>query len=110
MKCSLFTFLFFFSVAPPKLISHYPLKLHAIAGTDLILVTRVKGYPYPWVAWYYSGRLLQNTSNVDSETVMLIRNITLSNAGYYYCYTKNPFGHDSLAIQVYIKGIDFICR
>ena len=69
----------------------------------------VQGYPYPWVSWSHNDLLLQNTSNVDSQTSLKIRNVTVSKGGLYTCYAKNSVGHHILTFKVYVEGTDFIC-
>ena len=69
----------------------------------------VQGYPYPWVSWSHNDLLLQNTSNVDSQTSLKIRNVTVSKGGLYTCYAKNSAGHHILTFKVYVEGTDFIC-
>ena len=69
----------------------------------------VQSYPYPWVTWSHNGRLLQNTSNVASETRLKICNVTANQDGRYSCYAENIFGHDIFTVDVKVQGIDFIC-
>ena len=69
---------------------------------------QVHGYPYPWVTWSHNGLLLQNTSNVDSETSLIIRNVTLYKGGNYTCFTNNRLGNNSFTKDVYVEGIGFI--
>ena len=69
----------------------------------------VQGYPCPWVTWSHNDLLLQNTSNVDSQTSLKIRNVTVSKGGLYTCYAKNSVGHHILTFKVYVEGTDFIC-
>ena len=68
----------------------------------------VQGYPYPWVSWSHNDLLLQNISNVDSQTSLKIRNVTVSKGGLYTCYAKNSVGHHILTFKVYVEGTDFI--
>ena len=75
---------------------------------DLHLDVREQGYPYPCFYWSHYDLLLQNTSNVDSQTRLKIRNVTVFEGGLFTCYAKNPFGHDILTFNVYVEGIDFI--
>ena len=70
---------------PPQLIRASPPQPQVIEGNDLHLDARVQGYPYPWVAWSHRDHLLQNTSNVDSETRLKIRNVTVLEGGIYIC-------------------------
>ena len=93
----------------PKLIPESPLELHVIEGMDFHLDPRLQGYLYPWVTWSHRNLLPQNTSNVDSQTRLKIRNFTVLEGGLYTCYPKNPFGHDTLTYNVYVQGINFIC-
>ena len=76
---------------------------------DLHMDAGVQGYPYPWVSWSHNDLLLQNTSNVDSQTSLKIRNVTVSKGGLYTCYAKNSVGHHILTFKVYVEGTDFIC-
>ena len=98
-----------FALEPPQLIRESPPESHVIEGNDLHLDARVQGYPYPWVTWSHNDLLLQNNSNVDSETRLKIRKVTVLNGGLYTCYAKNPSGHDMLIYNVYVEGTDFIC-
>ncbi|PFX28981.1 hypothetical protein AWC38_SpisGene6257 [Stylophora pistillata] len=63
---------------------------------DLRLDARVQGYPYPRVTWSHDELVLKYRTNVDSETSLKIRNVTVFESGIYSCYAKNPFGHDSI--------------
>ena len=94
---------------PPQLTRESPPEPQVIEGNDLHLDVRVQGYPYPWVTWRHRDYLLQNKSNVDSETRLKIRNVTVLEGGRYTCYAKNPLGHDNLTFDVNVEGIDFIC-
>lgn len=89
---------------PPKLIPESPLEVHVIEGMDLHMDAGVQGYPYPWVSWSHNDLLLQNTSNVDSQTSLKIRNVTVSKGGLYTCYAKNSVGHHILTFKVYVEG------
>ena len=98
-----------FFLEPPKLIPESPLEVHVIEGMDLHMDAGVQGYPYPWVTWSHNDLLLQNISNVDSQTSLKIRNVTVSKGGLYTCYAKNSVGHHILTFKVYVEGTDFIC-
>ena len=100
---------FYFFLEPPQLTRESPPEPQVIEGNDLHLDVRVQGYPYPWVTWRHRDHLLQNKSNVDSETRLKIRNITVLEGGSYTCYAKNPLGHDNLTFDVNVEGIDLIC-
>ena len=93
---------------PPKLIPECPRSIHIIKGMDLHMDALVQSYPYPWVTWSHNGRLLQNTSNVASETRLKICNVTANQDGRYSCYAENIFGHDIFTVDVTVQGIDFI--
>ena len=68
----------------------------------------VQSYPYPWVTWRHKGSLLQNTSNVASETRLKISNVSANQNGRYTCYAENIFGDDVFTVDVKVHGIDFI--
>ena len=76
---------------------------------DLHLDAGVQGYPYPWVTWSHGDLLLQYTSDVDSQTRLKIRNVTVSEGGLYTCSAKNSIGRHILTFEVYVEGNDFIC-
>ena len=97
-----------FFLDPPKLIPECPRSIHVIKGMDLHMDALVQSYPYPWVTWSHNGRLLQNTSNVASETRLKICNVTANQDGRYSCYAENIFGHDIFTVDVKVQGIDFI--
>ncbi|RMX59450.1 hypothetical protein pdam_00015666, partial [Pocillopora damicornis] len=68
-------------IKPPQLTRESPPEPQVIEGNDLHLDVRVQGYPYPWVTWRHRDYLLQNKSNVDSETRLKIRNVTVLEGG-----------------------------
>ena len=76
---------YIYFLEPPQLIRASPPQPQVIEGNDLHLDARVQGYPYPWVTWSHRDHLLQNTSNVDSETRLKIRNVTVLEGGIYIC-------------------------
>lgn len=88
---------------PPKLIPECPRSIHVIKGMDLHMDALVQSYPYPWVTWSHNGRLLQNTSNVASETRLKICNVTANQDGRYSCYAENIFGHDIFTVDVKVQ-------
>lgn len=93
---------------PPKLLPECPRLIHVIKGMDLHMDALVQSYPYPWVTWRHNGSLLQNTSNVASETRLKISNVSANQNGRYTCYAENIFGHDVFTVDVKVHGIDFI--
>ena len=94
----------------PKLIPESPLQPHVIEGMDLRLDAQVQGYPYPRVTWSHDELVLKYRTNVDSETSLKIRNVTVFESGIYTCYAKNPFGHDSInfTANISVQGINCI--
>ena len=99
---------FYFFLEPPKLIPKSPLSIEVIEGTTLYMDTQVQGYPYPWVTWSHNELLLKETPNVDSETFLRIRNVTVDKKGRYTCFANNQLGNTSFTVSVKVKGIDFI--
>ncbi|XP_022806489.1 hemicentin-2-like [Stylophora pistillata] len=88
----------------PQLILESSTTLHVMEGKDLHLNARVQGYPFPRVTWSHHGHLLKDTSNVHSETSLKIPNVKVSERGLYTCYAENPFGNDSLIVNVRVEG------
>ena len=82
-------------------------------------VCNVSGLPTPQVTWYYQRILLGEITlvtanstngyvqyNVDSTTsVLVISNMTRSNAGIYYCNATNDVGFDLLAIEAIVASM-----
>ncbi|PFX15434.1 Immunoglobulin superfamily member 10 [Stylophora pistillata] len=87
----------------PQLILESSTTLHVMEGKDLHLNARVQGYPFPRVTWSHHGHLLKDTSNVHSETSLKIPNVKVSERGLYTCYAENPFGNDSLIVNVRVE-------
>ena len=70
----------------------------------LYLEAQVQGYPYPRVTWSHRHNILQNTSNVDADTNLKIRNVTKSQGGLYIISAENPLGNDTFTVNVFVIG------
>ena len=61
-----------------------------------------KGSPGPWVSWMVDGIQVGDDPG-HGETVLLLSNITSSDAGLYACQAENVWGTDKLNVRVEVR-------
>lgn len=71
----------------------------------LFLECDAKGFPVPWLAWIWSDKVLQNSTNGPNN--LLRRHVTTEEAGNYTCVVGNSIGITSFTCQVTVKSKQF---
>ena len=100
------SYLFFFSVAPPRITKRSKEKVTVIEGKSVVLVCEAEGFPVPIITWTKNGKLLLESHNKTNYT---IHDTSKEDAGKYKCEASNTAGRASYTCTVEVtgKGVEF---
>ena len=80
-----------------------------LVNQSVLLECHADGYPYPTVFWEYQGKRLSSSTpemTVSSNgSMLLLKNIQVSSAGWYVCVAKNFLGQDSSTVAIRVIGM-----
>jgi hypothetical protein len=87
------------SITGPRIVSQ---------GRDLSLTCVAYGVPYPKITWYLNTKELKETTDkriaFPKRDVILIKFITIADAGDYKCTAENVLGKVEVQTKVYVRG------
>lgn len=96
------------SASAPQITADLPSRITKRAGERLDLRCTVGGTPNPVVSWRRDGETISGNnpriSCVDGNRRLLIRNLTVQDAGVYTCVVRNQHGEVSRSSRVVVQA------
>ncbi|KAK7869432.1 hypothetical protein R5R35_008161 [Gryllus longicercus] len=79
-------------------------------GGSAMMELKVGGFPRPDIKWFKDGKEVQTGGRIrllyeDEETIsLIIKGVTVADAGKYKITAKNELGEDSMEVELFVKA------
>ena len=78
-----------------------------LQGSDAIFRCEAEGNPTPVMSWEKDGGKILVVGSVeisDDKNTLIVKNVTVDNAGWYTCIASNKVGHVESTAHLFIIG------
>ncbi|XP_054713925.1 hemicentin-1-like [Uloborus diversus] len=93
--------------APPVLITSFSQDLEITRGSDIALDCTTVASPLPETMWYKNNQVFldskENKLIKDNNQTMILKNVTILDAGQYTCIASNPVGEISKLFKLRVS-------